>query len=421
MILRPAPRLAWVLLVGASVGQGAAILWTSQAGWLGWLPAGVASLERTSIFGASLAGAGAAWAAGSLRSHGLDAWARASNRTPNELDRAPFWWAAASAVVATSTLAVAILVGSIQSLSPSGVFRLALSAGAVVGVAFCAAALGVFMGRHLPTVIAVALAAFLPYLVAIALGVYLGGSPASRLTVPDYRAYDYSWPSTDAVIARTACVLALSAWATLWLYEAKRVRTAAGWTASFAMATVFILAGPAQPIPKAESITCTGSDPVICFDGTQGRVRAGYVAEASRLWSLIPAASRPKVIAATDLSVGQGDAVSIPPLLGKYRPSKVLDREALTALFGDTAFATSCSQQEITNRSEVLRIWWLRQHGLSLDGRYYPGQTELSGGAFSEDRDAAARLDAMGQSQRAALLDRFALSLKDCDARMVRD
>lgn len=391
-IFRGSLRGGWLTLVVVLLLQGVGVLWTARAGWIGWLPAGGATLERTSLLGASILGAGVAWAAVSLRVHSAEAWARASARSVQELYRGSFWWGLSASVTATSCLAVVVAIFSRQSISTEALMRYLLSVLAVFAVSACAAGLGVLSARFLPPFVAVASAFVLPYGLAVGLGGYLAESRLSALAVPDFRLFEYAWPPIETPAFRAAGWVLVGVAIIFTLHGRPSLRDVSLGLSSASIAGLLYTVGMVESIPGANSIECEGKAPVVCFDGTQESLRGGYLTQLREGLEELPPAHWPDVVAATEQG-GPVDAVNLPPVSGKYRPSRTIPPGAVTAILGDVVFDTRCSASDRVELSAAMTLWWRDRLGLPVEGGTYAGQNAFSGTEFDGAKASASRIE----------------------------
>ncbi|MGL4746098.1 MAG: hypothetical protein ACRCXL_17165 [Dermatophilaceae bacterium] len=412
-IFRGSPRRAWVFLVAVLLTQGLLVLWTSRAGWVGWMPTGSAALERTSIFGASLLAAAVAWAAVSLRAHDAEAWALVGRRDRHALYRGPFWWGLSASGVVNGGLAAAVAVLTRQSTTPESATRYALSVIALQAAGVGAAALGVLLARWAPHFIAIPAAFVTPYAAATGLVVYLAESPISAVAVPQSAALGYDWPAIETPLFRAASLTCVAAAAILTVGRHRRASRAAWWLASAAIAALILTAGPVQSIPGAARVECQQGSPVICFDGTQDAVRADYRAELRDGLRRLPREVRPTVVSATDLP-GPTEAVPIPPTVGKYAPARVISPGTVTARLGDVMFGTTCRSRDRYELSVAMTTWWRAHLGMPLDGGMYAGQDPFSSAGLGPARAAGLRLETIDADARDRIVVASVRQLRDC-------
>lgn len=413
-IFRESMRAAWIGLTALLLLQGAAVAWTARAGWVGWMPAGGATLERTSLFGASILGAAVAWAAVSLRSHDAEPWARVGIRSVQSLYRGPFWWGLSASVVATLVLATVIGVGTRQSISPEILTRYLLSLAAVVAAATCAAAIGVLAAKFIPSFLAVVAAFILPYAIAIGLGAYLSESPVSAWAVPDLRAFDYAWPAIATPTFRAASLGCIAAAIIFELHRKTLVRKFAVWGASAATAGLFFTAGAVQPIPEATDVQCQGDAPVVCFDGTQEAIHAAYLAQLYDGLRELPRNIWPTVVAATEQQGVPEGATILPPATGKYRPARTTPPGAVTAILGDVVFETDCTAPDRIELSAAMTLWWRDHLGLPAGGGTYAGQSPFSAPEFGAAKESSSRLQSLTEPRRDTVIADAVNQLRDC-------
>lgn len=390
-IFRGSVRGVWAALALLLLLQGIGVLWTSRAEWMGWMPAGGAALERCSLFGASILASFVSWAAVSLREHSAEEWARASARSVQNLYRGSFWWGLSASLIVTSFLAIVVAILTRQSISLESSTRYILSAIAVFAVSACAAGLGVITARFLPPFIAITSAFVLPYGFAVGLGGYLGDSPIAALAVPDLRAFEYAWPAIETPVFRSASWILIAAAVVFVLHERAALRKISLWLASTATAGLFLTAGMVEPIPGASAITCEGQAPMVCFDGTQESLRAEYLAQLREGLGELPRTQWPDVISATDQGGPEG-SLKVPPVSGKYRPSRTVPPGAVTAILGDVVFDTSCNTIDRVQLSAAMTLWWRRHLGLSTEGGTYAGQNAFTGQEFEAAKASVPRI-----------------------------
>ena len=413
-IFRGTRKRAWVALTAMLLLQGASVIWTSRAGWVGWMPAGGATLERTSLFGACILSAAVAWAAVSLRAHNAEPWARVGVRSVQGLYRGPFWWGLSASLVTNCVLATTVGVATRQSLTSLMLTRYLLSVAAVVAASACAAALGVLIAKFTPPFIAVVASFVLPYAIAIGLGAYLSESPVSAWAVPDLHAFDYAWPAIETPIFRAASLGSIAAAIVFELHRRTTLRKVALWAASAATAGLFFTAGMVQPIPEASSVECQGAVPVVCFDGTQDAIRAGYLAQLDDGLRELPRSTWPAVVTATEQQGAPEDAVALPPVEGKYRPSRTTPPGAVTAILGDVTFNTDCASPDRIQLSAAMTLWWRAHVGLPTGGGTYAGQNSFTGPEFAQARASISRLEARIAQHPDQVIADAATQLHDC-------
>ncbi|MGL5817301.1 MAG: hypothetical protein ACRCYR_07045 [Phycicoccus sp.] len=412
-VFRGSSRRVWVALVVVLLTQGFLVLWTSRAGWVGWMPAGAAAIERTSLFGASLLAAAVAWAGVSLRAHDVEAWALVGRRDLHALYGGPFWWGVSASVVATGMLSTAVAVLTRQSTTSEFLARYALSVLAILSTSACASGIGILLARFVPHFVAIPAAFVVPYAVSVGLGGYLADSPISAVAVPNFLALEYDWPGIETPLLRAVSLTCIALAIVLTLDRRARAARAAMWLASAATAGLLLAAGAVQPIPGASRVDCQQGSPVVCFDGTQDAVRADYQAQLRDGLRLLPREVWPAVVSATDQQ-GPAEAVPIPPVSGKYQPARVISPATVTAMLGDVMFRTECRSPDRVELSVAMTAWWRTHLTLPLDGGVYAGQNPFSSPELGPARAAGMRLETIDADARDRIIVASMRRLRNC-------
>lgn len=395
-------RSWWCLLSLVLLAQGAVFLWLSMAGWYGWLPQAVSDYETTSIFAAPITAAAAAIAAGNIRLHGAQAWVLSGGRSRTELERRPFTWAASAGVLATTVLAVPVLVLCLPTASTEAVWRFVLSWGTVVGAVVCAAGFGVLLTRWLSPWVAPLLALVGPYLFVLVVVSYLSESSINALPVPNFIGGDYSWIPVTTFAARTAAALAVAAALAATFWGKRTLLRAAQVAASLAVALLLLTAGQVLTVPGAEATICTGSKPRLCYDATQ---RGGIdVVEKPLRAALthLPTGVVPATIDLRDTGSPLKGALAMVPSDNGSTPARKPSPDAVKVKLGDDLFRTTCRDAKSWSLSESLTAWWRMRVGVPMDGGSYTGQNDLTEDEFSRPRAVAttwSRLPAQQQNE----------------------
>ncbi len=394
----------------------------SRGEWVGWWPATWAQMQNLDIWGAPITAVTGAWVGAQPRRHGFDEWRKTGAVS---FQRQQFRLALMVATSSMAGYAVVILWMAVETARVTAGSDHALL-WLVPPTLACAvivwSALGVWLGAHLPLLLALPSGFAVPY--AIATWMALSGvqSPVGALAVANFKVYDEIAPAPGSTITR------LIAWAALALTAGAALRGVTGARRRVTLAflstalTFTAVAGlTLTPMPRWAAAVCRGTAPTVCTSVAYESVLPVFEQHVRRLWPDVPRAFAtpyvlsPEVAARTIRPATAAADIRVGPASGNFEPALVVDGPKTTARMGHGVFGRfmGCGPEagEDALSLAAAQVWWLRSHHLPIDGTNYAGEQDYSrydGAAQVADRygDLAALTPAEREAWFAALFAR---------------